>query len=131
MSGFSLYTLHDELKMMKDKKRLLRIGEVADILEVPVHTLRYWERMFNDDLNPCRSSGGQRLYNELDVEKIREVKKLLKDEGYSIRGVRRVLKNGNSNRKKEPFASSVEREPDWSAIALEVTRVIREKYYDQ
>ena len=115
--------------MMKDKNRLLRIGEVAAILGVPVHTVRYWERMFKDDLNPYRSSGGQRLYNELEVEKIREVKKLLKEEGYSISGVRRVLKNGNSNLKREPFAPSIEREPDWSAIALEVTRVIREKFY--
>ena len=78
--------------MMKDNGRLLRIGEVAEILAVPVHTLRYWERMFKDDLNPNRSSGGQRLYNELDVEKIRGVKKLLKEEGYSIQGVRRILK---------------------------------------
>ena len=114
---------------MKDKKRLLRIGEVAEIIEVPVHTLRYWERMLTEDLRPYRSSGGQRQYSELDVEKIREVKKLLKEEGYSINGVRRIFKNGNRNR--ELFASSAEREPDWSAIALEITRLIREKYYDQ
>jgi len=114
---------------MKDNKRLLRIGDVAELIEVPVHTLRYWERMFKDDLNPYRSSGGQRVYSELDVDKIREVKRLLKEEGYSIHGVRRLFKNGTGN--KESFTPSSSREPDWSAIALDVTRLIREKFYDR
>ena len=114
---------------MKDNKRLLRIGDVAELIEVPVHTLRYWERMFKEDLSPYRSSGGQRMYSEGDVIKIREVKKLLKEEGYSINGVRRILKKGNE--KKESLTPSLAKEPDWSAIALDVTRVIREKFYDR
>jgi DNA-binding transcriptional MerR regulator len=113
---------------MKDNKRLLRIGDVAELIEVPVHTLRYWERMFKEDLSPNRSSGGQRIYSELDIDKIREVKKLLKEEGYSIHGVRRILINSTGN--KESFTPSLEKEPDWSAIALDVTRLIREKFYD-
>ena len=108
---------------------MLRIGEVAEIIDVPVHTLRYWERMFQEELRPYRSSGGQRRYSELDVSKIREVKRLLKEEGYSIHGVKRILKNGTLN--KASFDSSLEREPDWSAIALDVTRLIREKFYDR
>ena len=108
---------------------MLRIGEVAEIIDVPVHTLRYWERMFQEELRPYRSSGGQRRYSELDVSKIREVKRLLKEEGYSIHGVRRLFKNGNGN--KEFFTPSLAREPDWSAIALDVTRLIREKFYDR
>ena len=114
--------------MRKGKERLLRIGDVAALIQVPVHTLRYWERMFKEDLSPCRSSGGQRMYNELDVDKIRAVKKLLKEEGYSIHGVRRIFKNGTGN--KESFTPSLGKEPDWPAIALDVTRLIREKYYD-
>ena len=77
--------------MRKDKERLLRIGDVAELIEVPVHTLRYWERMFKEDLSPNRSSGGQRIYSELDVDKIREVKRLLKEAGYSIHGVRKIF----------------------------------------
>ena len=115
--------------IQKKNETLLRIGEVAEIVEVPVHTLRYWERMFKEDLSPYRSAGRQRIYNELDIEKIREVKKLLKEEGYSINGVKRIFKNGNGDRNSIPL--SVEKEPDWSAIALDVTRLIREKFYDR
>ena len=116
---------------MRQKKNetLLRIGEVAEIVEVPVHTLRYWERMFKEDLSPYRSAGRQRIYSELDIEKIREVKKLLKEEGYSINGVRKIFENGTESKKS--VVSSLEKEPDWSAIALDVTRLIREKFYDR
>jgi DNA-binding transcriptional MerR regulator len=110
-------------------KTLLRIGEVAEIMEVPVHTLRYWERMFRKDLSPYRTSGRQRIYSELDIKKIREVKKLLKEEGYSIKGVRKIFENGTGP--KTPVGLSLEKEPDWSAIALDVTRLIREKFYDR
>ena len=83
---------------MKNDGRLLRIGEVADSMEVPIHTLRYWERMFKEELNPYRSHGGQRRYSVIDVEKIREVKRLLKEEGYSIKGVKRIVAKGVRNK---------------------------------
>lgn len=114
---------------MNDDGRLLRISEVAEMMEVPVHTLRYWERMFNEELRPYRSRGGQRRYSEMDVEKIREVKRLLKEEGYSIKGVKRIVTNGVRHR--EPLSLSAERELDWSAIAQEVHRLLREKCCDR
>ena len=83
---------------MKDNKRLLRIGDVAELIEVPVHTLRYWERMFKEELSPYRSRGGQRRYSVIDIEKIREVKRLLKEEGYSIKGVKRIVAKGVRNK---------------------------------
>jgi DNA-binding transcriptional MerR regulator len=113
---------------MKEDKSLLRIGEVAEKMEIPVHTLRYWERMFKEELSPYRSRGGQRRYSEIDVEKIEEVKRLLKEEGYSIKGVKRIVRKGIRN--KESLFLSTRKEPDWSAIAQEVTRLIREKCYD-
>ena len=87
---------------MKNDGSLLRIGEVAEIIEVPIHTLRYWERMFKEELNPYRSRGGQRRYSVIDIEKIREVKRLLKEEGYSIKGVKRIVDKGV--RKKESLS---------------------------
>ena len=114
---------------MKDDGRLLRIGEVADSVEVPVHTLHYWERMFKEELSPYRSRGGQRRYSKMDLEKIREVKRLLKEEGYSIKGVKRILTQGVRN--KEQLCLSTGREPDSSAIAQQVTRLIRENYCDR
>ena len=114
---------------MKDKGRLLRISEVAETIEVPIHTLRYWERMFKEELSPYRTRGGQRRYCEMDVEKIREVKRLLKEEGYSIKGVKRIVAHGIRN--KESLFLSRGREPDWSVIAQEVTRLLREKCCDR
>jgi len=110
---------------MNDDGRLLRISEVAEMMAVPVHTLRYWERMFKEELSPYRSRGGQRRYSEMDVEKIREVKRLLKEEGYSIKGVKRIVANGL--RKRAPLSLSAARELDWPAIAHEDTRLLREK----
>ena len=114
---------------MKDDGRLLRIGEVADSMGVPIHTLRYWERMFKDELNPYRSRGGQRRYSGMDVEKIREVKRLLKEEGYSIKGVKRIVAHGVRN--KESLFLYRGREPDWSVISQEITQLLRENYCDQ
>ena len=96
-------------RIMKDGGRLLRIGEVAEIMEVPIHTIRYWERMFRAELSPCRSGGGQRRYGGTDLEKIREVKRLLREEGYSIKGVKRIVTNGVRNR--ESFSLSRGKNP--------------------
>jgi len=108
---------------------LLRIGDVAEIAMVPVHTLRYWEDMFREIVHPCRSKGGQRRYSKGDVRKILEIKRLLKEEGYSIAGARRVLKNGEG--KEELPLSYGRRRLNWSHIAQEVTELIRERLSDR
>jgi DNA-binding transcriptional MerR regulator len=113
---------------MKKQEKLLRIGDVAVIAGVPVHTLRYWERMFKEVVDPCRTEGGQRHYSESDIEKILEIKRLLKDEGYSIAGARRTLKN--SEKKEELTLSYMKNRLNWSHIAQEVTELIREKLSD-
>ena len=110
---------------MKRNGTLLRIGDVAGITKVSIHTLRYWENVFGGVIDPCRSEGGQRKYGERDIEKIFEIKRLLKEEGYSISGARRILKNGSMD-ERSAF-SCREREFDWSHIAQEVTELIRQK----
>jgi len=110
---------------MKGNRGLLRIGDVADITKLPIHTLRYWESMFREMVSPCRSKGGQRRYSERDIKKMLEIKRLLKEEGYSIAGAKRVLKNGGE---KEGLPSFYERRRlNWSHIAQEVTEFIRER----
>ena len=113
---------------MKQEK-LLRSGDVAVITEVPVHTLRYWESMFKEVVDPCRTEGGQRHYSESDIEKILEIKRLLKDEGYSIAGARRTLKK--SETKEDQSFSYMKNRLNWSHIAQEVTELIREKLSDE
>jgi DNA-binding transcriptional MerR regulator len=123
----SFKNLRDGLKVMKEDsdRRLLRIGDVAGIVRVPVHTLRYWESMFKEIIQPYRSKGEQRRYSERDIEKIFEIKRLLKEEGYSISGAKRIFKNGEG--KGELPLSCGRRKLNWSYIAQEVTELIRER----
>lgn len=73
-------------------KLYFRIGEVAELVGVEPHVLRYWESEFR--LRPHRSGSGQRLYRKQDVAKFLRVKQLLHDEGYTIAGARKLLQEG-------------------------------------
>lgn len=61
------------------------------ITAVEVHTLRYWEREFSDFLHPIRTEGGQRRYRPEDIQTVLIVKKLLREEMFSIAGARKHL----------------------------------------
>jgi DNA-binding transcriptional MerR regulator len=67
------------------------IGEVARLLNVPTHTIRFWEKEFDFYLAPDRTDGRQRRYSEENIQRLRVIHHLLKDEGYSIAGARRQL----------------------------------------
>ncbi|MCB8932481.1 MAG: MerR family transcriptional regulator [Fimbriimonadaceae bacterium] len=68
------------------------ISVAARITAVEVHTLRYWEREFSDYLIPNRTEGGQRRYRPEDIQTVFIIKRLLRDEMFSIAGARRHLK---------------------------------------
>jgi DNA-binding transcriptional MerR regulator len=67
------------------------ISEVADELDVPQHVLRFWETRFAQ-IKPMKRSGGRRFYRPDDVDLLRGIRRLLYAEGYTIRGVQRILK---------------------------------------
>jgi len=67
------------------------ISEVADELDLPQHVLRFWETRFNQ-IKPMKRGGGRRYYRPDDVELLSTIKALLYNEGYTIRGVQRLLK---------------------------------------
>jgi DNA-binding transcriptional MerR regulator len=73
------------------QKQYFRIGEVSRILETPAHVLRYWETEFRA-VRPSKSASGQRVYSRRDVERLQLIKRLLRDERYTIEGARRALK---------------------------------------
>lgn len=75
----------------------ISIGDAARVLGVPAHTLRYWEKEFEFYINPDRTEGGQRRYSEESLGRFQIVKSMLKNEGYSIAGARRVLSRQNSS----------------------------------
>lgn len=67
------------------------IGDVAKFLDVPAHTLRFWEKEFGFYLVPVRTIGRQRRYDDQDIDRLTRLKHLLKVEGYSIAGAKRIL----------------------------------------
>lgn len=68
------------------------ISEVADDLKVPQHVLRFWETRFSQ-IKPMKRAGGRRYYRPDDVDLLRGIHHLLYGEGYTIRGVQRILRD--------------------------------------
>lgn len=71
------------------------ISEVAEDLDLPQHVLRFWETRFTQ-IKPLKRGGGRRYYRPQDVELIKGIKAMLYDQGYTIKGVQKLLReNGN------------------------------------
>lgn len=78
-----------------------KIRDVANILDVKTHVLRYWETEF-PTLNPQKNKNGQRVYTKKDVEMALEIKRLLHVEKYSIAGAKRLLKKKKGGKEMGP-----------------------------
>jgi len=74
-------------------KLFFRIGEVAGLVGVEPHVLRYWEREFRS-IRPTKSAKGQRVYSRKDVENLLRVRDLLYREGFTIAGAKKKLQTG-------------------------------------
>ena len=77
--------------MDKAPEAFRTISEVADELEVPKHVLRFWEARFAQ-LKPMKRGGGRRYYRPEDVALLRGIRFLLYNDGYTIRGVQKILR---------------------------------------
>jgi len=87
-----------ELSNNKSAEAFRTIREVAEVIDVPQHVLRFWESKFKQ-VNPLKRGGGRRYYRPDDVILIEKIKKLLYDDGYTIKGVQKLLnesKNKNN-----------------------------------
>ncbi|WP_113338833.1 MerR family transcriptional regulator [Rhizobium cremeum] len=81
--------------MDKSPDAFRTISEVADDLDLPQHVLRFWETRF-PQIKPMKRGGGRRYYRPDDVELLKGIRHLLYDQGYTIKGVQKLLKtNGN------------------------------------
>ncbi len=69
------------------------ISEVADDLQIPQHVLRFWESKF-PQLKPLKRGGGRRYYRPEDITLLRKISELLYTQGYTIKGVQRLLRDG-------------------------------------
>jgi DNA-binding transcriptional MerR regulator len=77
--------------MEKSPEAFRTIREVADVMELPQHVLRFWETRF-PQIRPLKRAGGRRYYRPDDVERLHLIKRLLYDEGYTIKGVQKLFK---------------------------------------
>jgi len=75
-----------------DDERLYRIGEVSRLSDLKPFVLRYWETEF-PMLEPVKSPSGHRMYRQQDVDMVFKIKRLLYDEGFTIAGARRHLRD--------------------------------------
>ncbi len=78
--------------MDKSPDAFRTISEVAEVLETPAHVLRFWETRF-PQIRPVKRAGGRRYYRPSDVALLTGIKRLLHDEGLTIRGVQKILRD--------------------------------------
>jgi DNA-binding transcriptional MerR regulator len=82
-----------ERRVEKSAQAFRTISEVATELDVPQHVLRFWESKFSQ-VRPLKRGGGRRYYRPEDIDLLRSIRTLLYDDGYTIKGVQRLLKEG-------------------------------------
>ena len=79
--------------MNKSPDAFRTISEVAEDLDLPQHVLRFWETRFSS-IRPLKRGGGRRYYRPDDVDLLKGIRHLLYGQGYTIKGVQRILKEG-------------------------------------
>lgn len=82
---------------MKGPEAFRTISEAAEELGVPQHVLRFWESKFSF-IRPMKRAGGRRFYRPQDLDMLKGVRALLRDEGYTIKGVQRLHKEQGTKR---------------------------------
>lgn len=80
-------------RLEKSADAFRTISEVADELEVPQHVLRFWETKFTQ-IRPLKRGGGRRYYRPEDIDLLRSIRGLLYDQGYTIKGVQKLMRDG-------------------------------------
>lgn len=104
------------------------ISEVAEDLDIPQHVLRFWETRFTQ-IKPMKRRGGRRYYRPDDVDLLRGIRRLLYGEGYTIRGVQRILKeHGVKSVQGLVDGSST---PSFGAVEDELSRSLAEEDHDE
>ena len=87
-------------RVEKSASAFRTISEVAQDLDVPQHVLRFWETKF-PQVRPLKRGGGRRYYRPEDIELLRSIRSLLYQEGYTIKGVQRLMRQGALKERSE------------------------------
>ena len=78
------------IRAKKSSRAFRTIGEAASVLDVPQHVLRFWEAKFSQ-ITPVKRRGGRRYYRPKDIDLLLKIRKLLYQDGYTIKGVQKLL----------------------------------------
>jgi len=105
----------------KDPDALKTIGELSDELGIAQHILRYWETKF-PQLRPMQRAGNRRYYRPQDVALARRIYRLLNEEGYTVRGVQKLLRDKSAPADPAPAAPAPV--PDAEPAGVDVFRLI-------
>ena len=81
-------------QLVKSSQAFRTISEVASILDMPQHVLRFWETKF-EEVKPLKRGGGRRYYRPDDIELLSVIRKLLYEDGYTIKGVQKLFREGD------------------------------------
>lgn len=87
------------------------ISEVAGALDLPQHVLRFWESKF-PQIKPMKRGGGRRYYRPEDLDVLRRIKSLLYDDGYTIKGAQKLLKDGGEASPQEAPVETAAAKPE-------------------
>ncbi len=114
-----------EPRAKKGAQAFRTISEVADELNVPQHVLRFWEGKF-PQLKPLKRGGGRRYYRPEDIALLRRIAGLLYSQGYTIKGVQRLLSDdGASPAGETPTAGIDAAMASLDAVAAELRDLLR------
>ena len=105
----------------KGPDAFLTIGELSDELGIAQHILRYWETKF-PQLRPMQRAGNRRYYRPQDVALARCIYRLLNEEGYTVRGVQKLLRDKSAPADPAPAAPAPV--PDAEPAGVDVFRLI-------
>jgi DNA-binding transcriptional MerR regulator len=105
------------------------ISEVADDLHIPQHVLRFWETKF-PQLKPLKRGGGRRYYRPEDIGLLRRISDLLYTQGYTIKGVQRLLREGGLGEAELPSPEPVEAAPESLRSIIEELEDIAEELHN-
>ena len=118
--------------MSKTDQAYKTIGEVVKLLNLknkfgqksPTHTIRYWETIFKQ-IKPKKLSGNRRYYNKSDIDLLMKIKFLLKDQGMTINGVKKVLNSKLSNNLDEIKNKSIKTDNLRNKV-IKITKIIKD-----
>ena len=104
---------------MKSPQAFRTISEVSNEVNIPAHVLRFWETKF-PNINPLKRSGNRRYYRPEDIKLIIRIKTLLYENGYTVKGVQKLLKeNDNKNNEKNNIIEKL------SSILKDIDNIIK------